>query len=593
MRNAMFPPTWKLHRNTRSHRCTYQHATAPPKLCNLRYPPAHSLRFTLHPIPQNPAGFRSRRLHSTMLKSIHVLRFLSWCKALLVVARNPPIVPRVIHFLLHFFCIQILLHLLFDGTWRPAFPYSWFAWVALLLTLPTFAATRLMWLLRMSWLSRRSRKGVGRTRDGYVMLDDTERGEEVTVRVLAETHPETLSGLLRTNLLSHWAGQYIIYALILLVAVHECRNFENPADVRFRHALGEALLDPHPRPSGYGRGEKVFIAAAFHQNEAVLPYWTRSMLDVITYLGTNNVFVSILEGYSGDRSPELLEEFARELDRRGVQNRIVVRDTSIPKPGVLEWNPRIEFLAGTRNRVLEPLVASGEYDKVLFSNDVYVEPESVIELLETHDGAFDFACGMDFGNFGAYDMWVLRDRLGRLTAGIWPYFLDAADYEAMRAGDPVPVFTCWNGIVAFRADPLLPVHLRSNNTLSNSPLPNPLPPYHPFRGRSGQRAPALMPPLAFRTSAEGECFSSESFLLPYDFRRVMDLDRIYVNPRVVVGYMWRYYVWYKWILRQRLVEWFVRMYDGAWMQSARMVVGDPKEVWTWDGGDCHPWWPHE
>ena len=104
-------------------------------------------------------------------------------------------------------------------------------------------------------------------------------------------------------------------------------------------------------------------------------------------------------------------------------------------------------------------------------------------------------------------------------------------------------------------------------------------------------SPALTPPLRFRASAEGECYSSESFLLPYDFRRIMGLDRIYVNPRVVSGYVWRYYMWHKWVLRERHVKWFVeKVWDGAWMQYTRLVVGDPKQVWTWDSVDCHPWW---
>lgn len=51
--------------------------------------------------------------------------------------------------------------------------------------------------------------------------------------------------------------------------------------------------------------------------------------------------------------------------------------------------------------------------------------ESMLELLATRDGDYNLACGLDFGHFGAYNMWVLRDRVGRLTAGIWPYFLDA------------------------------------------------------------------------------------------------------------------------------------------------------------------------
>lgn len=122
---------------------------------------------------------------------------------------------------------------------------------------------------------------------------------------------------------------------------------------------------------------------------------------VITYLGPSNVYVSIVESYSTDSSPDLLTAYAATLTARGVPHRILVRDdAAVPKPDDLQFNNRISFLARIRNRVMEPLVESGGYERVLFSNDVFVEPESVIELLQTRDGEYDMACAMDFGHFG-------------------------------------------------------------------------------------------------------------------------------------------------------------------------------------------------
>ena len=192
-------------------------------------------------------------------------------------------------------------------------------------------------------------------------------------------------------------------------------------------------------------------------------------------------------------------------------------------------------------------------------------------------------------------------------------------YEAMQTESPVPVFTCWNGIVLFKADPVLPIHLRSNRTLSTDPLPFALPTTHPAANDASLRgpSPALTPPIQFRASMPGECFSSESFLLPYDFRRVFNLQRIFANPRVIVGYDWRYvqflslrsvfptrprrlklnslhdrfYVYFKWFMRHPVLKWWIeKVYDGAWMHKDVMVVGDAKQVYQWDGGDCHPWW---
>jgi hypothetical protein len=112
----------------------------------------------------------------------------------------------------------------------------------------------------------------------------------------------------------------------------------------------------------------------------------------------------------------------------------------------------------------------------------------------------------------------------------------------MQTDSPAPVFSCWNGIVVFAADPLIPIPLRSNRTLSTDPLPYELPSTHPAAQDPSMRgsSPALTPPMKFRASAPGECFSSESFLLPYDLRRQFNLQRIYVNPRVITAYKWRY-----------------------------------------------------
>lgn len=535
--------------------------------------------------------------HVTPDSSRHVhphlsLRFLARCTLTIL---NLPGLFQLVSFvlILRHYIDHVIEYL--GGVWDPAFPPAFSYWIALLATLPVFSAVQLVWLL-ISFLVRRmlgartkvNGQGVSALREdeGYMMLNGGEsdhpqsrsRSHSVRTRLSFPTFNTVL-----------WAAQLVFYAAIALLGLHKYHNYEYPGDVRFRPALHQALA--RPRPQGYACGEKIFIAAAFHNNEQVLPYWTSSMLDAISWMGTQNVFVSVVENYSDDRSPDILRDFEEELTRRGIKNRILVQDETIKRPPDMSWNARIAFLASIRNQALQPLIARGGYDKILFSNDILVEPESIIELLETRDGNFDFACGMDFGHYGAYDAWVLRDRTGRLAAAYWPFFFDTASYEAMKKEEPVPVFTCWNGIVAFRADPVLPVHLRSNTTLSTAPLPHALPAHHPYLGKLGT-SPALTPPLVFRANAESEkCYSSESFLLPYDLRRVMNLEEIYVNTRVVVGYGWKHYVWHKWVLRHPYVKWFVeRVYDGAWMQYARMVVGGAEKSWMWDGIECHPWW---
>lgn len=510
-------------------------------------------------------------------------------------------------------CFAVLYHFAekawcakYCGVWEPAFPRAWTVFILVLSVIPVFALLQLVWLLGIAFIMfllhrRWARQRKGNARSGSIVFDAEETeymldpiDEEGNLR------PEPPApASLPTRLLSRapsistllWWAQVILFTVLLWVGVREYKHYENEDDIRFRPALQNALSHTERDPAGYAKGEKIFIAVAFYNNEEVLPYWTNMLLDVIAYLGSDNVFVSVVENNSGDRTPELLREMDSKLAALNVKRRILIGDTAVYKPDDLSWNIRIDFLAAIRNRALEPLVEMGGYDRVVFSNDIYIEPESFIELLETADGQYDMTCALDFGHFGAYDMWVLRDRVGHLAAGIWPYFFDTASYMAMKNGAPVPVFACWNGIVVFAADVVLPVHLRSNRTLSTEPLRRLPPATHPLANTIAE-SPALTPPLAFRSSPHGEgCFSSESFLLPYDMRRIMGLDRIYVNSRVITGYVWHLYVWHKWVLRHRFVRWFIeKQYDGAWMQYARMIVGDADRVYTWDGGDCHPWW---
>ena len=113
------------------------------------------------------------------------------------------------------------------------------------------------------------------------------------------------------------------------------------------------------------------------------------------------MFVSIIESNSADSTGNLLRSFDDTLNSMDVPHRIIVNESTIPKPISRDTNPaRIEFLARLRNRALEPLVENGGYDRILFSNDVFVQAESIVELLKTRNGDWDMVCGMDFGHWG-------------------------------------------------------------------------------------------------------------------------------------------------------------------------------------------------
>ncbi|KAF7354574.1 hypothetical protein MSAN_01370500 [Mycena sanguinolenta] len=397
---------------------------------------------------------------------------------------------------------------------------------------------------------------------------------------------------------------WLAYLFLAVFGVH-FYTYELPIDHRFKATV--QLANRELKREGYGNTEKVFIGAMFHNNANVLPYWVAEVSKLINYLGPDNVFVSIVESYSSDHSPSILRGFETKLQEMGVRNRILTQDTSIlHPPSMATGPPRIDFLAATRNLVLEPLMTYGGYNRVLFSNDVFVEAESMVELLETNGGEYDMACGLDFQQWGLvasvttfravadydrrlYDIWVIRDCLGRIVSGQWPYFSDETSFAAIIENRPVPVFTCWNGIVSISAEPFLPVEMRTDSRLSASHLPSPLPPTHPNYPRPANQTPATTPPLRFRGSAPDECFSSESFNLPYDLRRLFGLERIYVNPRVITAYKWRFYLWFKYALRHWATKWFMKTVEHRNRENLpQFILSGGTEATVWDGGECHP-----
>ncbi|KAJ7187229.1 cryptococcal mannosyltransferase 1-domain-containing protein [Mycena filopes] len=328
----------------------------------------------------------------------------------------------------------------------------------------------------------------------------------------------------------------------------------------------------------------------FYNNADVLPYWITQITKLVHYLGPDNVFISIVESYSSDDSPVLLDGFNHRLEKLGVARRILTRDTVVPRPASMGTAPpRIEFLAAVRNQVMEPLVQRGGYERVIFSNDIFIEAESIVELLDTNGGDYDVACGLDLSYWGCVNPQVIRDRLGRIASTLWPYFLEDTGFRAVMDDEPAPVFTCWNGIISLRADPFVPPQLRVGQ-LSTAPLSRPLAPTHPAYPQPANLTPAATTPVRFRASAKDECFSSESFNLPYDLRRQFDLQKMFVNPRVINSYVWAHYVWFKYLTRHWAVKWWIeRVENGGGMYLAKLILGDPARVWQWDGGECHPW----
>ncbi|GKZ30943.1 hypothetical protein AbraIFM66950_010717 [Aspergillus brasiliensis] len=270
--------------------------------------------------------------------------------------------------------------------------------------------------------------------------------------------------------------------------------------------------------------ERLFIASTHWNNEAILrSHWNDAIIDLAKVFGPDNIFVSIFESGSWDDTKGALRELDADLDRLGVRRNITLSNTThedeisaspgegwIDTPRHKKELRRISYLARLRNwslRPLEDLARRGiTFDKVLFLNDVVFTVDDVVSLLETNDGSYAAACSLDFSKPPIYyDTFALRDANGdEHVMQTWPYFRSEASRNALYSMSPVPVKSCWNGMVAMPVEPFL-----------------------------------FTPPLRFRaisdSLAESHLEGSECCLIHADNPLSQELG-VYLNPKVRVGY---------------------------------------------------------
>ena len=114
-------------------------------------------------------------------------------------------------------------------------------------------------------------------------------------------------------------------------------------------------------------------------------------------------------------------------------------------------------------------------------------------------------------SFMFYDRWVSIDLNGEGMTKYFPYFINKEGQDLVINHKPVRVFSCWNGVIAFKASPLKNKQVRfryKNNTiLPHSVLKNPA-----------------------KTYFESECtyFNIDLHNLGY--------TKKFINPEVRVGY---------------------------------------------------------
>ena len=233
--------------------------------------------------------------------------------------------------------------------------------------------------------------------------------------------------------------------------------------------------------NGYVNTEKIFVTG-LAWNSAILfrTHLIEQIKDLVRLLGVENVYISIYENGSYDDTKGALRELQLLLEEMGVRNTITVNETSHedivrsrptePTTGWLKITQtgfessgiqkgdyalrRIQYLAELRNRALEPLwelAEKGEkYDKILFLSDVVFTSDDAIRLLDTRNGQYAAACAMDFESPPVvYDTFALRDDEGHEPLmQRWPLFRSEASRKAVLGNQPIPVQSCWNGMLS-------------------------------------------------------------------------------------------------------------------------------------------------
>ncbi|KAK6193188.1 hypothetical protein LQW54_012713 [Pestalotiopsis sp. IQ-011] len=231
-----------------------------------------------------------------------------------------------------------------------------------------------------------------------------------------------------------------------------------------------------------GVNETSVYIVSVHRNTEFMQRtaWNDAVLELVDYLGAENVHFSAVESGSQEGTKDALMELQAGLDQRGASNDISLGMTvweqldeigARPPPGSNEpgwiWNKaedqfelrRIPYLSKVRNQAMEPLarlVAQGRrFDKILWLNDVVFDAQDIQTLFDTRDGEYAAACSMDYKSPPVYyDTFALRDDMGLKTSSLyWPWFQSPKARASALLNEPIEVLSCWNGIVVFDAAP--------------------------------------------------------------------------------------------------------------------------------------------
>ena len=173
-----------------------------------------------------------------------------------------------------------------------------------------------------------------------------------------------------------------------------------------------------------------------------------------------------------------------------------------------------------RNRCFDLLYEIPNLDfnntKIIYFNDIIFEFEDIISLLATNNEDYDAVCGMDFKDV-FYDRWVSIDLSGNSFTPLFPYIKNKEGQDLIVNHKPVRVFSCWNGIIAFKANPLKDKKIKFRYKINYNKTPK-------YRINNDQYA-----------NYDSECtyFHIDLHTLGY--------TKKFVNPDVIVAYKYKHY----------------------------------------------------
>ena len=231
------------------------------------------------------------------------------------------------------------------------------------------------------------------------------------------------------------------------------------------------------------RNTKFYITSNLVNIESIIDNYIEQLKYLIDYLGEKNVIISIVENEdSKDNTRNILNDFQNYLTGKNILNKFYLKreiedPRKLNKPFIKYSRLRIEYFAKLRNKCLEYLYELPNIDfnntLVLFLNDIVFKFEDIINLLSTNNEDFDVVCALDMNNKTFYDRWVSIDLEGDGMRKYFPFFINKEAQDLVVNHKPIRVFSCWNGVIAFWADPLKDKNIQFRNKVNyTQPLHN-------------------------------------------------------------------------------------------------------------------------